>query len=108
MKKYSYIPTGVCSSKMDFEINDDNTINKIIVKNGCPGNLIGISRLCEGKKIEEVIELLDGIKCGYKMTSCPDQIAKALKQISGVEKNKGSNASFIFFFLVYLFQLYFQ
>lgn len=86
MKKYSYTPMGVCSRKMVFEINDDDTINKIEVIGGCEGNLTGISNLCKGRKKEEVIALLKGIRCGFKDTSCPDQIAKALEQIEEVKE----------------------
>ncbi len=82
MKKYIYFPTGVCSTKIVIYINEDNTINKIEVENGCPGNSIGISALCQGKKIDYVIEKLEGIKCDKKVTSCPDQIARALKKIN--------------------------
>ena len=79
MGSYSYVPTGVCSSLIEFDIND-NKIHNLKVTNGCNGNLKGISSLCEGRDIDEVINSLDGIKCGFKNTSCPDQIAKALKK----------------------------
>ncbi|MBR1385609.1 MAG: TIGR03905 family TSCPD domain-containing protein [Bacilli bacterium] len=73
-----YYPKGVCSSLIEYEINSDDTIKTIKVTNGCNGNLKGIAKLCEGRSVSEVISLLDGIKCGNKDTSCPDQIAKAL------------------------------
>lgn len=79
MKKYVCIPSGVCSTKMEITL-DGNIIKKIVITGGCPGNSFGLSRLCEEKNVNEVIELLDGIKCGNKSTSCPDQLAKALKQ----------------------------
>lgn len=79
MGSYSYKPTGVCSSLIEFDIND-NKIHNLKVTNGCNGNLKGISSLCEGRDIDEVIKSLDGIKCGFKDTSCPDQIARALKE----------------------------
>ncbi len=82
MKKYTYIPTGVCATRIVIYINEDNTINRIEVENGCPGNSLGISALCQGKNMNYVIEKLEGIKCDNKMTSCPDQIAKALKKIN--------------------------
>ena len=78
--KGEYIPSGVCSTLIEYEINDDNTIKSLKVTNGCNGNLKGISKLVEGRDVDEVIDTLDGIKCGYKNTSCPDQIAKALKE----------------------------
>lgn len=79
--EYIYEPSGVCSTKMIFEINvKENIIEDLKVINGCNGNLKGISSLIKGMKIEEVIEKLSGITCGFKDTSCPDQIAKALME----------------------------
>lgn len=75
--KYEYIPTGVCSRKIIYTINND-IIENIEVLNGCPGNLLGINELCKGKKIDDIISRLENIKCGTKHTSCPDQIAKGL------------------------------
>ncbi len=72
-----YKPKGVCSSEIDFEIKD-NIITSISFKGGCNGNLQGISKLVTGMNIDEVIEKLNGIKCGFKPTSCPDQLAHAL------------------------------
>lgn len=80
--KYEYIPSGVCSKKIEFVINEDDTIDSIEVTGGCNGNLKGIAALCKGRKKDEVISLLDGIKCRFKNTSCPDQIAQALKKIN--------------------------
>ena len=78
METYVFTPKGVCSRKMTFEIEGD-TIQSLSVEGGCNGNLKGISALVKGKKIQDVIQALDGIKCGFKDTSCPDQIAQALK-----------------------------
>jgi len=77
---YSYTPTGVCSNKIDFEITD-NKITNVIFTGGCDGNLKAISNLIEGMSTQEVIKKLDGIKCGAKDTSCPDQLSKALKSV---------------------------
>ena len=79
--EYRYRPSGVCSSEMIFDI-DENThiINDLKVINGCNGNLKGISSLVKGMKVEDVISKLSGITCGFRTTSCPDQIATALKQ----------------------------
>ena len=79
--EYRYRPSGVCSSEMIFKI-DENThiINDLKVINGCNGNLKGISSLVKGMKVEDVISKLSGITCGFRTTSCPDQIATALKQ----------------------------
>ena len=85
--EYRYRPSGVCSSEMIFDI-DENThiINELKVINGCNGNLKGISSLVKGMKVEDVISKLSGITCGFRQTSCPDQIAKALVQF--LETNK--------------------
>ena len=79
--EYRYKPNGVCSSEIIFDI-DENThiINELKVINGCNGNLKGISSLVKGMKIEDVISKLSGITCGFKPTSCPDQISKALEE----------------------------
>lgn len=71
---------GVCSSKIDIEM-DGSTIKKVVFTGGCQGNLQGISRLVEGLHKDEAIQKLEGIRCGYKATSCPDQLAKALKSL---------------------------
>lgn len=78
--EYRYKPQGVCSQEMIIEIEGD-TIKKVRIIGGCAGNTIGISKLVEGRKLEEVIKLLKGIPCGSKSTSCPDQLAKALEEI---------------------------
>lgn len=78
MEKFEFTPKGVCSRKMIFEIEGD-TIQSLEVVGGCNGNLKGISSLVKGRKIQEVVDALDGIQCGMKQTSCPDQIAQGLK-----------------------------
>lgn len=75
---YTYRPSGVCSSEFVIDV-DNGIVNSLKVIGGCSGNLQGISSLVKGMKVEDVISRLEGIKCGYKPTSCPDQIAKALK-----------------------------
>ena len=77
---YNYRTKGVCSKEMHIELNDDHTIKSVEVIGGCNGNLQGISKLVEGMDIDTVIERLDGIHCGMKETSCPDQLASALKK----------------------------
>ncbi len=74
-----YTPQGVCSRKMMIEV-EDGIVKDISVIGGCNGNLKGICNLVKGMKVEDVIKRLDGIKCGFKNTSCPDQLAQALKQ----------------------------
>ena len=77
--EYVYYPKGVCSIKMIFNIDGD-IIKNLKIIGGCPGNTVGVSKLVEGKSIDEVIKLLKGIPCGNKGTSCPDQISIALKE----------------------------
>ena len=77
--KYIYNPQGVCSMQMIFEIDGD-IVKDLKIVGGCPGNTVGVSVLVKGKKVDEIIELLKGIPCGFKGTSCPDQVAKALQE----------------------------
>lgn len=72
-------PKGVCSQRMDIQV-EDGIVRSLKVTGGCSGNLQGIARLVEGMPVEEVVRRLDGIRCGHKATSCPDQLAQALKQ----------------------------
>ena len=72
-------PRGVCSQRMTVEV-EDGIIRSLRIMGGCSGNLQGISRLVEGMEAEEAIKRLEGFRCGFKPTSCPDQLAQALKQ----------------------------
>ena len=83
---YEYSPRGVCSQKMIFDV-EDNIVKNLRVLGGCNGNLQGISRLVEGLPVDEVIKRLEGIRCGMKSTSCPDQLAQALKAMKKAEEN---------------------
>ena len=74
-----YQTSGTCSSYIDVEV-EDGIIKSVAFTGGCNGNLQGISRLVTGMKVEDAIEKLQGIRCGFKATSCPDQLAQALKQ----------------------------
>ena len=76
---FNYRPKGVCSQQIIIELNDD-VIENLRVLGGCAGNLQGISALVRGMKAQDAIERLRGIRCGFKNTSCPDQIAKALEE----------------------------
>jgi uncharacterized protein (TIGR03905 family) len=80
MEHFTYIPSGVCSKKYEI-YHEDGLIKDIQIIGGCPGNLLGIKSLITNMKIDDAIAKLEGIKCGYKQTSCPDQIAQALKTI---------------------------
>ena len=77
-----YRTKGTCSSSIDIEM-DGNVIESVIFTGGCNGNLQGISKLVEGMSAEDAISRLKGIKCGFKPTSCPDQLAIALESIVG-------------------------
>ena len=80
--QYTYAPKGTCSKQMVIDINEeDETIKSVKIIGGCPGNTIGVSKLVEGRKIQDVINMLKGIPCGLKGTSCPDQLSKALEEI---------------------------
>ena len=86
VERFSYETSPmVCSQEMNFEIEGD-TVRSVEVLGGCPGNLIGISNLVAGMKIQDVIKKFEGISCAGKPTSCPDQMARALKQY--LEKRK--------------------
>ena len=74
-----YTPKGVCSQQIHFDIKD-NKVTNVSFRGGCNGNLQGISRLIEGMDVNEAISRIEGIKCGFKATSCPDQLAKALQE----------------------------
>ncbi len=76
---YTYTPHGVCSRKIDIEL-EDGVVKSIRFLGGCNGNLQGVGALCAGRKVEEVIPLIRGIDCGGKGTSCPDQLSKALEE----------------------------
>lgn len=72
--------SGTCSTQIDFDV-EDNKIHNLVFTGGCNGNLKGIAALVEGQDINEVKKRIKGIKCGFKQTSCPDQLAKALEEI---------------------------
>lgn len=75
----TYRPKGVCSRLMRVEV-EDGIIRQVEVQGGCSGNLQGISRLLVGMPVQQAIERMEGVRCGGKPTSCPDQLAKALHQ----------------------------
>lgn len=77
--EYRYTPEGVCSMEMIFEI-ENNIVKSLKIIGGCPGNTVGVSKLVENKSVDEIIKLLKDIPCGFKGTSCPDQVARALEQ----------------------------
>lgn len=77
-----YTPKGVCSQKITFEI-EDNKVKSVRFYGGCSGNTQGVARLVEGMNVDDAISRMEGIKCGFKSTSCPDQLAQALKEAAG-------------------------
>ena len=79
MALYTYKTQGTCSKEIHFEV-EDGIIKSVKFLGGCPGNTKGVAALCVGRTVEEVINLLSGITCGPRPTSCPDQLAQALKQ----------------------------
>ena len=78
---YKYKTKGTCSREISFSVDEQGNVTNVSFFGGCMGNLQGISKLVEGMPAEEVIKRLEGIKCGFKPTSCPDQLAQALKEI---------------------------
>lgn len=80
----TYKTQGTCSKEINFDI-ENNRVHNVLFTGGCNGNLKGISALVENKDKDEVIKILKGIKCNYKDTSCPDQLAKALENIKTEE-----------------------
>ena len=78
---YQFRPQGVCSQVMKVDIDDEGIIQSLEVLGGCSGNLQGISRLVQGMKAQEAVDRLKGIRCGFKSTSCPDQLAKGLEKL---------------------------
>lgn len=80
--EYRYLTSGTCSRAINIRINPEtHCIEGVSFEGGCHGNLQGIGRLVEGMTAEDVIARLSGVRCGNKPTSCPDQLARALKQI---------------------------
>ena len=78
--QYSHKNQGTCSREIVFEI-EDGKLRNVQFFGGCNGNLKGICSLVEGMEVNEVINRLEGIRCGFKSTSCPDQLAQALKEV---------------------------
>ena len=77
---YTFHPRGVCAQAMRVEVDDQGMIQKLEVVGGCSGNTQGVSRLVEGMPAEEAVRRLSGIRCGMKATSCPDQLARAIRE----------------------------
>ncbi len=80
-KHILYTPSGVCSRAIDVTADEQDVIQQVFFIGGCNGNLQGISQLVKGQRIDDVIGRLQGIRCGAKSTSCPDQLSEALRQL---------------------------
>lgn len=83
--KYQYFTQGTCSYQIDLDV-EDGVIKDIQFYGGCDGNLQGICSLVRGRKVEDVLPKIEGIRCGMKTTSCPDQLARALRQVMAAKK----------------------
>ncbi len=86
MTKFTFTPRGVCSRQIKIEL-DGNVIKRVDFVGGCAGNTQGVARLVEGMTVQQAVTRLEGIECGFKGTSCPDQLAKAL--IEAAKECKG-------------------
>ena len=86
--RHTYTTKGTCSKQISFELND-GVISNVSFVGGCNGNLQGVSRLVEGQRAEDVIGRLEGIRCGMKPTSCPDQLAIALREAYEAQQAAG-------------------
>jgi uncharacterized protein (TIGR03905 family) len=81
MKHITYKTQGTCSQYIDLDVDDNGIIQQIFFTGGCNGNLQGISSLVRGMHVEDVKKKLNGIRCGFKSTSCPDQLVRAIEQL---------------------------
>ena len=79
MKKASYKPEQVCAKEINFEL-EGSVVTEVEFVGGCPGNAVGLVNLVKGMEVDDVIEKLQGITCRHLVTSCPDQLAKALRE----------------------------
>lgn len=81
MKHHTYFTEGTCSAMIEFDIADDGTLHNVSFLGGCNGNLQGIGKLVEGMDVKAVVHRLQGIRCGFKETSCPDQLTRAIREV---------------------------
>ena len=81
----AYKPRGTCSREIDFDVRDGK-IGEVRFVGGCPGNALGLAALLHGMSVDEAIARLDGIRCGRRSTSCPDQLATALRQYQAAHR----------------------
>ena len=89
-KHVQYQTHGTCSQLIDVTADENDVIQQVFFLGGCNGNLQGISQLVRGQRIDDVIPRLNGIRCGAKSTSCPDQLCRALEQLKSVVQSTGA------------------
>lgn len=87
MKMIGYTPKGVCSKYMEIVVDDNNIIQEVNITGGCAGNTLAVSRLLIGMSVEKAKDLLSGVPCGKRVTSCPNELSKALQEILDNTKN---------------------
>ncbi|MBR1784809.1 MAG: TIGR03905 family TSCPD domain-containing protein [Bacteroidales bacterium] len=80
MKHHVYNTFGTCSEQIEFDLDDQRRLHNVVFHGGCHGNTQGVSRLVEGMEADEAVSRLEGILCKSKPTSCPDQLARAIKE----------------------------
>lgn len=89
MKHFTYRTCGTCSQQIDFDYDPEKgTLHNVMFLGGCNGNLQGIGQLAEGEDARRIARKLSGIRCGYKSTSCPDQLARAIAEAVGSADNQ--------------------
>lgn len=81
MKMIGYTPSGVCSKYMEIVVDDNNVIKEVNITGGCAGNTMAVSKLLVGMRVEKAKDLLGGVPCGKRATSCPNELSKALQEI---------------------------
>lgn len=81
MKMVGYTPLGVCSKYMEVVVDDNNIVQEVNITGGCAGNTLAVSRLLIGMNVERAKDLLSGVPCGKRVTSCPNELSKALQEI---------------------------
>ena len=92
MQTFTFRPKGVCSQLFEISVEDDRIVSFSAV-GGCNGNLQGIGRLIAGMPVDEVISRLEGVRCGFKNTSCPDQLVRALKAMKAEQAGTDTEAA---------------
>ncbi len=90
---YQYTPRGVCSREIRIDVDDNQVVRSVGFVGGCSGNTQGVAALARGRTIDELVSALGGIRCGLKSTSCPDQLAQALKAIQQEIKKESTGAA---------------